>query len=109
MEEEQRPQPTTAVETDVVYGVDEEFFPAEDIVRCFDNDNCEHLRGKPKLFFFQMCRGSRLTLFTFQHLALVLLIGCLLSKLCWNDVIFFMARNNDFTVCCRPGRPGCNN
>ncbi|CAK8674871.1 unnamed protein product [Clavelina lepadiformis] len=59
VEEEQRPQPTTAVETDVVYGVDEEFFPAEDIVRCFDNDNCEHLRGKPKLFFFQMCRGSQ--------------------------------------------------
>ncbi|XP_076804026.1 uncharacterized protein LOC143448264 isoform X1 [Clavelina lepadiformis] len=44
-------------EKDVIYGVDGNYLPAEHVVRYFDNDQCGNLRGKPKLFFFQFCRG----------------------------------------------------
>ncbi|XP_076804024.1 caspase-2-like [Clavelina lepadiformis] len=45
-------------EKDVIYGVDGNYLPAEHVVRYFDNDQCGNLRGKPKLFFFQFCRGE---------------------------------------------------
>lgn len=43
---------------DVVFGVDDRPVRIEDIMREFKAINCVTLRGKPKLFFIQSCRGS---------------------------------------------------
>eukprot|EP00088_Acartia_fossae_P000050 TRINITY_DN10016_c0_g1_i2.p1 TRINITY_DN10016_c0_g1~~TRINITY_DN10016_c0_g1_i2.p1 ORF type:complete len:448 (-),score=84.56 TRINITY_DN10016_c0_g1_i2:403-1746(-) len=32
----------------------------EDILKRFNNENCQYLRGKPKFFVFQACRGENL-------------------------------------------------
>ena len=45
-------------ECDVVYGVDDRPVRIEDIMREFKAIKCATLRGKPKLFFIQSCRGS---------------------------------------------------
>ena len=45
-------------ECDVVYGVDDRPVRIEDIMREFKPIKCATLRGKPKLFFIQSCRGS---------------------------------------------------
>ena len=45
-------------EGDAVYGVDGRPVRIEDILREFKAINCATLRGKPKLFFIQSCRGS---------------------------------------------------
>ncbi|XP_077551635.1 caspase-2-like [Haemaphysalis longicornis] len=42
----------------VLYGSDgEELHLDRDVYQLFDNENCPNLRGKPKLFFIQGCRG----------------------------------------------------
>ena len=44
----------------VIYGTDDEpVFVYDDIIRPFHNANCMGLRGKPKLFLFNACRGER--------------------------------------------------
>ena len=45
-------------EGDAIYASDVKYILADDVVRLFDNDNCPHLRNKPKMFFFQFCRGG---------------------------------------------------
>lgn len=37
---------------------DKKFINVEDVLGKFDNKNAKHLIKKPKLFFFQMCRGK---------------------------------------------------
>ncbi|KAF8790402.1 Caspase-2 like protein [Argiope bruennichi] len=43
---------------DIIYGSDSDFVKKIEIYQMFDNFNCESLRYKPKLFFFQACRGD---------------------------------------------------
>ena len=31
-----------------------------DVIALFGGDNCPNLNGKPKLFFFQACRGEKM-------------------------------------------------
>ena len=45
-------------ECDIVFGVDDRPVRIEDIMREFKAIKCATLRGKPKLFFIQSCRGS---------------------------------------------------
>lgn len=50
---------------EVDYGLlfaDEEVMYVREIIRMFDDDNCPSLKGKPKLFFIQACRGIVLLL-----------------------------------------------
>ena len=42
-----------------VYGVDDNPVQIQDIFSLFSNKNCKTLRGKPKIFFLQACRGSK--------------------------------------------------
>ncbi|GFU33617.1 caspase-3 [Nephila pilipes] len=42
---------------DIIYGTDSDYMKKMDIYQMFDNINCESLRFKPKMFFFQACRG----------------------------------------------------
>ena len=43
---------------DVIYGVENRVVRVEDLMSEFTEANCPGLRGKPKLFFIQTCRGS---------------------------------------------------
>lgn len=43
---------------DSIYGVDGRKARVEDIMSEFNGERCASLRGKPKLFFIQACRGS---------------------------------------------------
>ncbi len=43
----------------VLYGVDGSTITWDFVVTTFDNINCPNLRGKPKLIFFQACRGTK--------------------------------------------------
>ena len=43
----------------ILYGVDNGPLYIEDITEQLNNENCIHLRGKPKFFIFQGCRGLR--------------------------------------------------
>ncbi|XP_076358062.1 caspase-2-like isoform X2 [Tachypleus tridentatus] len=45
-------------EYDIVYGTDAEEIRIEKILDCFNNESCPLLQGKPKMFFFQACRGK---------------------------------------------------
>jgi hypothetical protein len=45
-------------EEDAIYARDG-LIPVDTIVTYFKGDNCAALRGKPKLFFIQSCRGTR--------------------------------------------------
>ncbi|XP_053382664.1 caspase-3-like isoform X2 [Mercenaria mercenaria] len=40
-----------------ILGTDEEVTSFLDIMKMFDRDNCRELSNKPKLFFFDVCRG----------------------------------------------------
>ncbi|XP_035689684.1 caspase-2-like [Branchiostoma floridae] len=44
---------------DVIMGKDDEPVQLDDIFTMFDNKNCPRLKGKPKLFFIQACRGEK--------------------------------------------------
>ncbi|KAK3869915.1 hypothetical protein Pcinc_024810 [Petrolisthes cinctipes] len=44
---------------DVFYTSDEEEMTCEEVIESFSTSMCPALCGKPKLFFFQMCRGQR--------------------------------------------------
>ncbi|GFY59644.1 caspase-2 [Trichonephila inaurata madagascariensis] len=43
---------------DIIYGTDSTYVKKADIYQMFDNANCESLQFKPKMFFFQACRGT---------------------------------------------------
>ncbi|KAK3593281.1 hypothetical protein CHS0354_012377 [Potamilus streckersoni] len=43
-----------------IFGTDGKKIDLDAIFSCFDNQCCEHLRGKPKLFIIQACRGGAL-------------------------------------------------
>ncbi|XP_066274826.1 caspase-2-like [Branchiostoma lanceolatum] len=43
----------------VIFGTDDSPVQLEDIFSMFDNKNCPRLKGKPKLFFIQACRGGK--------------------------------------------------
>ncbi|GFQ87266.1 caspase-3 [Trichonephila clavata] len=43
---------------DYILGTDHEEIYLDDIYEMFNNENCESLIGKPKIFFFQACRGN---------------------------------------------------
>ncbi|XP_013776997.1 cell death protein 3-like [Limulus polyphemus] len=45
-------------EYDIVYGTDAEEVQVEKILDYFNNESCPLLQGKPKMFFFQACRGK---------------------------------------------------
>ncbi|EFX71263.1 hypothetical protein DAPPUDRAFT_216854 [Daphnia pulex] len=44
----------------LIYTKDCKFFSSEDLLRRFNNLNCPLLKGKPKIFFFQFCRGDNI-------------------------------------------------
>ncbi|GBM57636.1 Caspase-9 [Araneus ventricosus] len=43
---------------DIIFGSDSEFVKLIDIYKIFDNENCQPLKFKPKMFFFSACRGD---------------------------------------------------
>ncbi|XP_055876570.1 caspase-7-like isoform X2 [Biomphalaria glabrata] len=45
---------------DLLFGVDGNSITSKAVVELFNDIHCPHLKGKPRLFFFQACRGSRL-------------------------------------------------
>ncbi|KAK7501455.1 hypothetical protein BaRGS_00007259, partial [Batillaria attramentaria] len=48
----------TKVRRDLIFGVDGSSIPTEYIMRIFQDSHCRGLRGKPRLFFLQACRGG---------------------------------------------------
>ncbi|XP_035689393.1 caspase-2-like [Branchiostoma floridae] len=44
---------------DTIFGTDGELVHLDDILTMFDNENCPHLKGKPKLFFIQATVGGK--------------------------------------------------
>ncbi|KAJ8938819.1 hypothetical protein NQ314_011309 [Rhamnusium bicolor] len=42
-----------------IYGIDDIGLPIDDILTQFSSANCPALAGKPKIFIFQCCRGSK--------------------------------------------------
>lgn len=44
-------------ETEAFYGVDNQLVNIRDMLKYFNNRECLQLRGKPKMFFIQACRG----------------------------------------------------
>ncbi|KAH9498393.1 Caspase-7 [Bulinus truncatus] len=51
---------STSLRKDIIYGVDGETVSTEVITKFFDDEQCQTLIGKPRLFFFQACRGDTL-------------------------------------------------
>ena len=45
-------------ETEAYFGTDNLLFNIRDMLKCFNNRECPALRGKPKMFFIQACRGK---------------------------------------------------
>ncbi|XP_054722218.1 caspase-7-like [Uloborus diversus] len=43
---------------DYIYGTDGVYIPKMDIINLFNNETCESLIDKPRIFFFQACRGN---------------------------------------------------
>ncbi|KAL3862443.1 hypothetical protein ACJMK2_008409 [Sinanodonta woodiana] len=43
-----------------IFGTDGKKINLDAVFSCFDNQSCEYLRGKPKLFIIQACRGGAL-------------------------------------------------
>lgn len=43
---------------DMIYGVDGSSISVHSITKKFNDENCIGLRGKPKMFFIQACRGG---------------------------------------------------
>nr|AEO22139.1 caspase 1/2 [Branchiostoma lanceolatum] len=44
----------------VIYGTDDKTVKLDDIFAMFDDNKCPRLKGKPKLFFIQACRGRNI-------------------------------------------------
>ncbi|EFA10767.2 caspase-7-like [Tribolium castaneum] len=47
----------TIMDTEV-FGLDDKSLLVEDILSHFNEDNCKSMKGKPKIFIFQCCRGD---------------------------------------------------
>ncbi|CAH1774650.1 unnamed protein product [Owenia fusiformis] len=45
-------------EGNTIYGVDGDTMSVKDITLIFNNQNCEYLSGKPKIFIIQACQGN---------------------------------------------------
>uniref|UniRef100_A0A2C9JBW9 Caspase family p20 domain-containing protein n=1 Tax=Biomphalaria glabrata TaxID=6526 RepID=A0A2C9JBW9_BIOGL len=45
---------------DLLFGVDGNPIATKAVVEAFNDENCPNLKGKPRMFFFQACRGSKL-------------------------------------------------
>ena len=52
-------------EEDLVFGVDGLAIKIDDIIKHFNGTNNPALCGKPKLFIFQLCRGSKFQYFLY--------------------------------------------
>jgi len=50
--------------TNVIYGIDDIPVRIEKIFELFSDNRCPHLRGKPKVFMINACRGSK----SFNHI-----------------------------------------
>lgn len=44
---------------DLIFGVDGRSVSVHDITKKFNDENCFALRGKPKMFFVNACRGGK--------------------------------------------------
>lgn len=44
---------------DQIYGIDGEAISVHEVTKKFNDENCIGLRGKPKLFFINACRGGK--------------------------------------------------
>ncbi|KAK7003289.1 caspase-7 [Biomphalaria glabrata] len=53
------PHQETIVHEDVVVGVDGKAVATKKVLEYFNDQTCPNLQGKPRLFFFQACRGSK--------------------------------------------------
>jgi hypothetical protein len=42
-----------------IIGVDGKSVEVEELLEFFNNDECDYLKGKPKMFFVSACRGSK--------------------------------------------------
>nr|CAH7733442.1 unnamed protein product [Callosobruchus chinensis] len=42
-----------------VIGVDNKGLPIDEVLNEFSGEMCQYLKGKPKIFFFQCCRGEQ--------------------------------------------------
>ena len=51
-----------------IFGADGKKFELDAVFSLFDNTCCQHLRGKPKLFIIQACRGGKSFTTCCQHL-----------------------------------------
>jgi len=47
-----------SVQNEVVFGSDGRPVTTRDLLAPLTNDNCSHLRAKPRIVVFQACRGS---------------------------------------------------
>lgn len=47
-------------EEGMIYGTDDRLVAIDQILNLFSNSNAKELKGKPKLFIVQACRGSEL-------------------------------------------------
>jgi hypothetical protein len=70
-----------------ILGKDAKPVKIDDIVEKFDGKNCEGLRDKPKLFFFQACQGGYYFthLFAWQSWRLLDLISNAVKVYCRNS------------------------
>ncbi|KAL3875335.1 hypothetical protein ACJMK2_033386 [Sinanodonta woodiana] len=50
--------PRSGKKEHVIYCSDDQFIFTGDILEMFSDENCPSLKGKPKLFFIQACRGT---------------------------------------------------
>ncbi|KAG8179663.1 hypothetical protein JTE90_017802 [Oedothorax gibbosus] len=55
---------------DILRGIDEKEVVLKNVYKVFNHENCEMLLEKPKMFFFQACRGKKKDLGRFVRLGL---------------------------------------
>jgi hypothetical protein len=55
-------------EKNEIYGFDSETIKIRDLMDLMNTENCPKLRSKPKLFFFNCCRGSKIFQIKYPYL-----------------------------------------